>query len=59
MNTGDSVYCVNDLPYKYKGEDKVVKSGHIFIIKQDLGDKVVCDRFGKMFIIEKTLLKLK
>lgn len=59
MSIGDSVYCVNDLPYTYKGKEGVVKSGHSLIVKQIMGNNYVCERFGKMFVIEKELLKIK
>jgi hypothetical protein len=59
MNIGDSVYCIEDLPYTYKGKEQIIKSGHVLIIKQIMGDKFVCDRFGKMFVIDKEKLKSK
>ena len=58
MSIGDSVYCLNDLPYQYKGKDQVVKSGHVLIVKQIMGDKYVCERFGKMFVIDREELKI-
>lgn len=59
MGIGDTVYCIEDVKYFQKDEEKVVKAGYSFIIKGIVGDCFVLDRFGKPFIICKKKVRLK
>ena len=56
LNIGDSVCCVQELEYVNKNELKKVKVGHALIFKNQIGDKVILERFNKQFIVDKALV---
>ncbi len=54
MEIGDIITYSEDMLYRNsKGESKVIKKGHKFIVKIVLDYTVVAERYGKPFLLYK------